>query len=447
MTPRTGVMRPFRLFRGSGVGAVLSRGAVAAFAINLAGAGGTFALHVLLSRTMGGTEYGIYVYAVTWITVLALIAKMGWDTTLVRYIPAYDAGMEYSLLRGVLRRGISFTFAGGVFLAGLSAVVTWLIGEQLKPGLRTTFLFAFLLLPVMAQTQVVQSALRGFRRVPISEVPDRILRPILLAGVVLVAARGLGWRMAAETVILIHLAAMIIALATAMFWLGRSIPKPVRASGPTYRDREWLSVSFPFVVLSATHLILNQVDVIMVGSILGTTEAGIYAVASRVAVLVLFALTAINVIAGPMISQLHAQKNILALQHVVTLVARGSLVFSLGVGIALTLFGKDVLSLFGTEFVEGYVALVILTSGQIANAAAGCVALLLTMTGHERGAALIMVLSIIVNIGLNAALIPIFGLAGAACATAFTTAMWNVMMLVHVRRRLGIQASVVSLSW
>ena len=69
------------------------------------------------------------------------------------------------------------------------------------------------------------------------------------------------------------------------------------------------------------------------------------------------------------------------------------------------------------------------------------------MTGHERAAARIMALCVAANIALNAALIPLWGLAGAATATALATAMRNLLMLAYTRRVLNINASAVSLRW
>nr|WP_277879386.1 polysaccharide biosynthesis C-terminal domain-containing protein [Coleofasciculus sp. FACHB-712] len=98
--------------------------------------------------------------------------------------------------------------------------------------------------------------------------------------------------------------------------------------------------------------------------------------------------------------------------------------------------------LFGSSFVEGLPALVILTVGQMVNALSGSVGFLMTMTGHQREAALIIGSSAILNVVLNAALIPYLGINGAALSTALTTALWNIIMLVYVNKQLKINSTI-----
>jgi len=101
------------------------------------------------------------------------------------------------------------------------------------------------------------------------------------------------------------------------------------------------------------------------------------------------------------------------------------------------------LSLFGADFVAGYPALIILTAGMIVNAAAGPVGLLLNMTGHQRLCAKIFGTSALINVVLNALLIPQLGIVGAALATAATMILWNLWLLIMVARKLDLHPSLI----
>jgi O-antigen/teichoic acid export membrane protein len=65
----------------------------------------------------------------------------------------------------------------------------------------------------------------------------------------------------------------------------------------------------------------------------------------------------------------------------------------------------------------------------------------MTMTAHQSTAAWVMGLSAVANVVLNAALIPIWGTTGAAIATAASIAAWNIILVIQVRRRLGIRTT------
>jgi O-antigen/teichoic acid export membrane protein len=67
----------------------------------------------------------------------------------------------------------------------------------------------------------------------------------------------------------------------------------------------------------------------------------------------------------------------------------------------------------------------------------------MTMTGLERQAARIMGVIVVLNLLLNGVLIPQFGIAGAALATACSTAVWNLAMLITVWRRRRLNPSIL----
>jgi O-antigen/teichoic acid export membrane protein len=72
------------------------------------------------------------------------------------------------------------------------------------------------------------------------------------------------------------------------------------------------------------------------------------------------------------------------------------------------------------------------------NTSTAPVAPLLNTTGHQDSVAWIFGGSAVMNIVLNAILIPRFGIVGAASATAISTAVYNVWFFVLARRRLKI---------
>ena len=100
---------------------------------------------------------------------------------------------------------------------------------------------------------------------------------------------------------------------------------------------------------------------------------------------------------------------------------------------------------FGAAYGGSGAALGILAIGQLCDAAFGSVVFLLNMTGHERDTVRGLSIGVVVNALLNLALIPLFGINGAAAATALTLLIWNVLLWRAVRRRLGIDSTALGL--
>jgi len=444
MSERISLPVLWKKLNGSGIGAVLAKGAGGAFVVMVLGAVMAFGSNVLLARLMGVTQYGIYIYVLTWINLLALVCKLGMTTSLLRFVAAYNANAEWGLFRGVLGHSMKYVSVASILIGLVTAALIWILHDSIGLDQARTFWLALLLLPLLALTGLRSATLRALKHVVKAALPDSFFRPLLI--IVLASISFLYTRndLSAVQVMLFNVIALLIALYIGTVWLIKVLPSELRDIPPVYSEREWLKVSLPLFLMSAMSLVLHQSDIIMVGIMLDTEHAGIYAVAVRISELVIFGLTAVNAIAVPMISELYSTGKHLELQRMITLAARGIFVFILiGCAVLLTL-GEYVLGLFGEEFVTAYVPLLILLAGQSVNALAGSVGFLMTMTGHQNQAAWIIGVSALINIILNIILIPMFGIIGAAIATAGTTVLWNGLMLVYVLRNLNINPTILA---
>jgi len=424
--------------------AIVARGAIGSFVVKILGAAIAFGLHILLARLLGVSQYGIYIYALTWVNILVIASLLGLNTSLVRFIAAYKAQEKWGLLRGIVHRSTQFVIIFSLLIGGIGGIVVWFLRSRIGQDQAATFGVALILLPVLVLVRLREASLRALKRVVRSELPIIIIRPLLLAAILSGLYFYLRQPLQATQVMVINLIAVFAALVVGTLWLVKELPEQVRDAQPIYAEKEWLKVSLPLLLIAGMHLILKHTDIIMLGAIRGSDEAGIYSAASRISDLVVFGLLAINAILGPMISELYSTGKNEELQRIVTLAARAIFAFTLIVSIILAVFGKFALSLFGAEFVVTYVPLLILLCGQIVNALAGSVGLIMIMTGHQNQAGAIVAVSAAINITLNALLIPLMGLVGAAISTAFTMVLWNITVLVYVQRRLGINSTVIT---
>jgi O-antigen/teichoic acid export membrane protein len=421
---------------------VLARAAVGSLLVKVLGAGLEFLLHVLLARALGVTGYGIYVYVFTWISVLAMMAAFGLDTAAIRVVASYKAHSEWPLLRGFLATAFRIVLINSTIVALLVLLLVIYVVDGKAFVFTPTFQAAVFLLPLMALIRLRQGVLRGLKHVVRAELPDAMLRPVLIAVSLMGVYYFHSGLVTAPAAMLCALGATMVAFLLGGFWLLQLLPHSLRKAKSVHDTKGWISIAFPLLFIAGMQLVLSQTDVIMLGAMLDPQSAGIYAATARIAGFVTFGLMAINAIAAPMIAEYHSLSNRNELQRLLTLAARGAFIFMVGVGAVLVIAGKFVLALFGNEFTHAYTALLILLAGETINAIAGSVGFLMTMTGHHVHAAIIFAGSAILNVLLNALLIPLFGVEGAAIATALTTALWNIVMLGYVQWRLGFNPTV-----
>jgi O-antigen/teichoic acid export membrane protein len=189
-------------------------------------------------------------------------------------------------------------------------------------------------------------------------------------------------------------------------------------------------------------VVSQNFDIVVVGTMLGTTVAGYYGAAAQLAVLVHFGVNAVLFMAAPLISELYARDDRAGLQRLVTLTARMNLALSVPVIIGLLIGGRLALSWYGPSMVAGYPVLVVLLAGQLAGTGVGSLAgFLMTMTGHQNRAAAIIGASAVLYLVLAAVLTRAFGAVGTASATVIALLVRGIALDFEVRRLLGLEAS------
>jgi O-antigen/teichoic acid export membrane protein len=155
-------------------------------------------------------------------------------------------------------------------------------------------------------------------------------------------------------------------------------------------------------------------------------------------VLLLF-LTSLSLVFSPFAADLHARGERERLDELFKRSTRWALSATLPLLIILFIAADDVLHAFSARFEVGETALRILLAGQAVNVATGSVGFILIMTGFTGIDLLDNAVGIGLLVGLAAALTAAFGIEGTATAAAVSVAGLNVVRLVQVRSRVGIQ--------
>lgn len=439
---RAALRREFRIGERGSLRAHLIRGATGVLALNVTNALLALATGVLLARALAPSGYGVYAYALAWIQLLLIPTTVGLPALVTREVAIYGAHRDWSRLRGLLLRANQVVLALSLALMLLAGGATWLIAGSHEPS-STTLWLALPLLPLLGLAALRGACLRGLHRVLFAQLPETVVRPTLFLGLI-----GTIWLFGARLTPERAMGAQVFAV-TGAFLLGavllwRCLPREVGSATPAYATRAWAASALPFLLMGGLNLINYQTDLIMLGWFRSAGEVGVYRVAGVGAGLVVFVLGAANALLAPSIAALYARGERHRLQRIMTQSARLVLLCALPVALVLILFGRRSLAaIFGDEYAVGATALAILAAAQLANAATGSVGQLLSMTGHERDAARGIGLSALVNLALNALLIPRWGMNGAAAATAASLITWNVLLALLVHRRLGLHSTAL----
>jgi O-antigen/teichoic acid export membrane protein len=409
--------------------------------IQVAGAGFAYLLQVLLARLLDARGYGVYSTVFICVSFVALLAGLGLPAAAVRYLPVYRMNGDCGRAQGFIRlsRVATFTTAiAAAFMVIVGAVSAQAAGLVTHPQL---IILAGLLIPALGGSILYMELARAENRVATAFIPALVARPVLIGvgAAVVAVSRGLSTNGALAATLF---AAYLVLLAQHLVARGpRAFPLGTQAM--TER-REWFKVGLALLAVNAFIVTLMQVDIVIVGVARGAREAGVYAAASKTASLVAFVIVAVNAAAAPQFAALWEQGRASDLQRLVSRLAQ--LIFwpSLAICTGIALLSVPLLSLFGSGFVDGRGALLVLLVGQLINAAAGSVGYLLTLTGHHRVATRALGVSVIASIALTAAGAWGFGLLGAAAGSSIGFLLWNGLLYRLVVARLGIHASILA---
>jgi O-antigen/teichoic acid export membrane protein len=423
----------------------LAKAAAGSFGLNIANLILTTVLTIVLARTMGVTDYGIYAFVAGSLLLLCVPAVLGADRLLVRDVAVYVREGAFGLARGLITRATQVTLLMALAIAAVTALFAWLAGGGTSSPALIAFLAGVAALPALALGRVAEAGLAGLHHVVLGQVPEYLVRPALLLGLVTLGA-VVGSALPAPLAVALYALSAWIAALFALYLLRTRRPSQMRQEAPAYRTGAWLTGGLALTLLSSTAIINSQIGVVLLGALSTPDAAGLFSVAQRGALLVAFPLAALNVALAPTAARLWSAGDRVHLQRLVTLGARWVLVGSLPVVLVFCLFGRPILELlFGSGFGAADTALAIVSLGQLVNVATGSVTVLLVMSSHQRQAMLATALGAVINVVVAALLIPAFHEVGAAFAAAFSLTISNGLMLWIARRSLGIDAT--ALGW
>ena len=411
----------------------------------IAGAGAAFGLHALLARLAGVEQYGTFSYVLAWLAIAVMVACLGLDSSVVRFVAAYRARADWRRLRGLRVWSGRVSVIAACVIAGAAALLLTAGGSGLHPSLVRTGWIACLVLPVAVVLRVSEARLGGLQRVALAHLPDAVFRPALMAGLAAFAFALPGDPLTSSTAMGLHLVAMVAAAGLCLALERRHRPPLPADADARYEVREWLRASVPLWVWGAIRLLSSRLDLVLLGALAGMAEVGIYAVARRLAELIAFGANAAQATARPVLAERHGRGDRRGVQRVASVAAGWAALFAGAACCVLVPARTLLLGLFGPEFVRGATVLLILAAGQLVLACTAVVDSLLITTGRERSFARITFAVFVLKLPLIWLAIASWGVVGAALAESASVVVGRLWAWAYARRTLDMDGS--ALGW
>ncbi|MEP3855620.1 MAG: polysaccharide biosynthesis C-terminal domain-containing protein [Porticoccus sp.] len=400
-----------------------------------------FLMNIVIARKLGPAEAGLFFLGFTLVVLLASVGRMGLDNSVMRFVARARVAGDTVKLHGLYRKAL--LWGGGlcllfmlVLLASSQLLVNFVF-EQ--PGFGAVLPIMVMALPLVGLYTLHVFALLGMKKIIAGVMVLTGIVPLtMLAGLLIFPVTR------AQEVAWVYLVGCALALVIGVFFWHRAVPG---------KEQGVKLSAFPSDLLYASCMplwgvvILGQViqwsSQLLMGVWGSVEDVALFAVAQRTAMLIGFALFAVNASAGPKFAALYSQGNMVGLERVALWSVRLILLVAVPSLIFMMVFPQWLMGLFGQEFRAASTALMVLAVGQFIGTAVGSVGSLLSMTGHERQLRWNVFIGAVLGVGLGVLLIPGYGLIGAAIATSVAVASKNLLCVYQVNQLLGFNTLAI----
>jgi O-antigen/teichoic acid export membrane protein len=445
----------------------VARGGFYSLAGSLVTAVAAFGFTAIVTRSLTDQGDAGTLFALTSAFMVATaVIRLGAPTGLVYFLNRYRKTGQQHRIRLVWRAAYVpvVVLAVGLGAAGIVAapvISSFLVGrDDAATVLLTKALSAILVFAAVGD--LAQGSTRGYGAMRPLVLIARVGRPalqVMLAAAVVVSGAadlvslGLAW------------AVPFVPSAIALYWWARRLDRMLRpvANGEARRrvvpsraqsDNEVPRVgggartrvrtaargerrlfwrfTGPRTVASIAQVAIQRIDIVLLGVLAGPAAAALYTAATR--------FLAFGQLGGQALNQAIESKvaSLLAIGDAagVRAVYRGATVWLMLLTwpVYLTFIGwaPDLLAIFGPGYSDAAAVIVVLSLAMLLGTAAGAVDTMLVMAGRGTWTMFNASAALVVNVALNLALIPRFGIMGAAAAWAAAIAVNNVVPLVQL---------------
>lgn len=376
-------------------------------------------------------EYGRLSLIISVAVLLSMLAKCGGDGVLIRVVPTKVRDRDETLTTLLIMCTI-------ITVLGIMPIM--LFFYWYFPFLEV--LNIFLVMYPLSIIGLISSYERSTKRFIVAEFTDGIIRPIFLSISILIL--DIIYGATVEFVILSACCISLILVSSKLYAYRNELEYQLR--GLFERSRNLSKYGASFLLVSAASLLQNQIDILMIGYYLTMEEVAFYSVSTRIVMPIGLVLAVVSTLSAPKISHNFSKSGVESLNDIVHETKKPLLAFSfLALVFGGTLGPYFIVFTFGDVYIQSVTSFYILMVGKVIESMCGIVVVLLNNTDNHWRVTKILWVTLIFNIIANFILIPLYGIEGAAFATAMSVTLWSVFLVLFARNILSINTLVFKL--
>jgi O-antigen/teichoic acid export membrane protein len=390
-----------------------------------------FVNNAIITRTIGADQYGMFVLATRILEFLTIASALGLSHSLIRFVSMYKGKNDQESIKGVtfytFRTLLVASLGFAVTIFWLAPIISTAFFD--RPELSYYLQILMIALPFSVMMIAINNSFIGLKLVKYQVILANIATPLLFFALIS-ATFLLGYRL--EGLIWVHISIFIIITIAAWILFRKLYQSKTKHITPKVDRKEIWDYNLPVYISQFANTAFRFSPIFIMGYFLSNEEIAIFNVSYKVGALVLFSMSAFQMIFMPTISGLFATKDIPTISGLLKTVTKWIFTFSLIVFAMVLAFSETILGIFGAEFTTGTLVLILLMSGELVNASTGLIGSTILMSGRSRVVLANSLAQFAIVAGLAWWLTPIYGNLGTAFAYAVSLIIMNIMRLIEL---------------
>lgn len=193
-----------------------------------------------------------------------------------------------------------------------------------------------------------------------------------------------------------------------------------------------------FLFISASAMLMAWVDTYIISFFVDNTEIGVYSLASKLSLFILFPVSAVNIFFSNMLVGFFTKNDINSIKFYLKKISLVLLFISLIIFLGINFFNVEILQVFGKDFEEGESVLLFLSFAYMVSAIFGSFETVILISKHKNYLFKLNITMIILNVLLNLPLVYFYGINGAAIGTLIVIIYTRLMQVYFVKKKILI---------
>jgi len=384
-------------------------------------------------------QFGLTRVLIAVIGVSAQFALFGITNAIIRFFPRFKQGDEQKH-HGILGLALTFGLIGtAVVTAVLLIAQPWIVTHyQEKSALFVQFFF--LLFPYLL-FEVCYQIFTSYTRALYHAVINVFFREVLLRAttLLLIVAYHFQWVDFDNFMLLFigQFGLMATGLAAYLVYIGKFNLKIDQGFLTPSLKKELIQYGSFTMLSSVGALFLMNIDVIMISAMIGLEHTAFYAVAFYIVALMNIPRTALGNIAIPVISDAWKRNDRNTIQKIYAKTSINQLLIGTLLFVGIWSNEANIFSLLPAEYSGGKWVLLFVGLARLADIGFGVNGGVITTSKLYKFDTYANLILLAITVALNLIFIPIYGITGAAIATAISLFSFNIAKYLFLKVKFG----------